>query len=116
MKKRPKKIVAQESSPLALVAEASAQEEQIVAETVDDKPVGVLRHDFERAALILNVTGDIPAWKTVDVEIKTRDDQLFTRQEVPIRGRPLVLLEETPLQPEDVIQITLKLHQQRAPR
>ncbi|MBI4489077.1 MAG: hypothetical protein HY694_08320 [Deltaproteobacteria bacterium] len=108
MKKRPKRAVAQESSPLALAAAASGEEEQIIAETMDGKLVGVLNYDYKIGGLILNVSGNFPSWRTVDVEIKTQDGQSVTRQKLLAQERHLALLEKTQLREKDIIQITLK--------
>jgi putative zinc finger/helix-turn-helix YgiT family protein len=110
MKKKPRSVVVQESSPSALAAATSEEEEQIVAETADGRPVGVLDYDYERAALILSVTGDLSPLKAVDVEIETRDGRRFTGQGLSVRGSRLLLLEQTPLRVGDVAQIMLKPH------
>jgi putative zinc finger/helix-turn-helix YgiT family protein len=110
MKKRPKRAVAQESSPLDLVAAASGEEEQIIAETMDGKRVGVLEYDFKKADLILRAEGPFPSWTLVDMKIITHDGQNIKKDQIKRKENSFVLMEKTPLHAEDVVQITLEPH------
>lgn len=107
VKRLSKRAVSQESETVSLAAEASVEEGQMVAETVDRKQVGILNYDYRRAALVLDVTGELPAWNTVDVEIETQGGRRITSLKLPARERPLVLKQG--IKPvKDVTQITLK--------
>jgi putative zinc finger/helix-turn-helix YgiT family protein len=114
---RPKHVrqstLPEQTRGLALAAETSAKEEEsIVVETADGKVMGILGFDFERAALILELTGDFSPWKSADVEIETRGGRHFTVQGLSLEQRRLVLMEKTEIGEGDVSQITLKLHHQ----
>ena len=110
LERKPKSIVSQSSGPVALAAQASPEEEQVVAATADGKHIGVLNYDYRRGALILDVAGALPSWETVDAEIETKDGQRFTKKNLSAQERRLVLLEKTQLREKDISQITLKPH------
>ncbi len=112
-KKKPKHSPLQASDVEALAADTAEEEEQIIAETMDGRPVGILNYDYEQAALILHVTGSFPAWATVDAEITSRNGQRFHKLGIP-REEQLVILNKSSLQTEDIVQITLKPHQEKA--
>ena len=82
----------------------------VAMETSDGNRIGILKHDFGQAALILSVTGNLPSWKTADVEFKTHDGQLFIKRGLSLQEQDIVLQEETNIQEEDVSQITIKPH------
>lgn len=114
MKRIHRSALPQPVRELALAAEAAlGEEELIVVETMDGRRVGVLGFDYKLAALVLEVTGDLPPWKAIDVEIETQDGQHFTRQGLSVQERRLVLLEKTTLRPGDITQITLKPHKEQ---
>lgn len=110
LERKQKSIVSQASGPVALAAQDSSEEEQVFATTAEGKPVGVLSYDYKRGNLILDITGALPSWKTIDVEIETQDGQRFTKKNLSAQERRLVLLEKTKLRGKDVAQITLKPH------
>ena len=96
---------------LSLAAEtAVAEEVPYVVETTDGRPLGVLRYDYEQAALMLDITGSLPPWDTIDVEIETQDGQRFTNQGYLNQGRCLLLLATSALRENDIAQIALKAH------
>lgn len=114
-RKRPKPTLVHDGEPQALAADSAPQEEQIVAETADGTCLGVLDYDYERAALILDVTGFFPPWAVVDAEIVSRDGRRFETMGIS-KQKQLVLLEQTPLQAEDIEEITLRPHEQTTAR
>jgi putative zinc finger/helix-turn-helix YgiT family protein len=108
-KQVPAMAMAQESSALALAAATGEEGGELVAvESVDGKRVGILNYDYERAALILTITSELPPWQVVDVEIETREGQHVPGRQVSFQEPCLVLLENTRLREKDVVQITLK--------
>ena len=101
----------QQAGGLSLAAEtAVAEEVPYVVETTDGRPLGVLRYDYEQAALMLDITGSLPPWDTIDVEIETQDGQRFTNQGYLNQGRCLLLLATSALRENDIAQIALKAH------
>jgi transcriptional regulator with XRE-family HTH domain len=97
------------TTEFALAADTALGEEaSLLVETMDGRPIGVLRYDYERAALTLDLTGALPPWQTADVEVETRDGQRFTRQGVLLQERGVVLPETSQLREKDIAQITLK--------
>lgn len=108
-KKVPAGDIAQERDALALAA-ATGEEggDLVVVESMDEKRVGILTYDYERAALILTMTHELTPWKAIDVEIEMRDGQHVTGHHVSCQEHRLVLLENTPLREKDVVQITFK--------
>lgn len=108
-----RRAIPEQARGLALAAEADSEQEEIIAvETLDGKSIGKLEFDFEAAALILEVSGDLPPWKGLDVEIETRDLRRFTRQDVAVHGRRLVLQEKTALRAAELTRITLSPHRE----
>jgi putative zinc finger/helix-turn-helix YgiT family protein len=109
-KRMPNSALAEENSSLALAAAAVGQEgDRVAVETSDGRLIGLLDYDFVQATLSLKLTtAEFPPWQAVDVEIETQGGQRFTRQNVVVRERCLILLEEISIQEEDVAQITLK--------
>jgi hypothetical protein len=61
---------------------------------------------------MLDITGSLPPWDTVDVEIETQDGQRFTNQGCLNQGRCLLLLATSALREKDIAQIALKAHPQ----
>lgn len=107
----------EQAQELALAAEADSEDEEIIAvEISEGKTIGKLEFDYERAALILEVTGNLPSWRTVDVEIETRDGRRFVQQEVSIQERRLVLQEKTSLREGEIARIKLSPHHVRERR
>jgi hypothetical protein len=99
----------QQTGRLSLAAEtAVAEEAPYVVETTDGRSLGVLRYDYEQAALMLDITGSLPPWDTVDVEIETQDGQHFTKQGFLGQKRCLLLLETRDLREKDIAHIALK--------
>jgi putative zinc finger/helix-turn-helix YgiT family protein len=97
----------------ALAADTALGEEApLIVETMDGRPIGELRYDYERAALMLDLTGDLPPWQIADIEIETQDGQHFTRQGVLLQERCVVLPETQQLREKDIAQITLKVQHQ----
>jgi hypothetical protein len=93
----------------ALAAEApSTEEEEVVVETLDGRQVGILDYDYEHAALILETTGDVPPWKTLDIDFETTDGRRFSGHNISVSDGRLVLSEKTPLRPWEISKITLK--------
>lgn len=96
-----------------LAAETPAEEEELtLMETTEGNAVGRLEFDYERAALILYVTGDFPPWKAFDVEIETRGRGRLAGQRLSVQKGRLVLLEKSSVREEDVDRIILKPHRE----
>ena len=108
LERKQKSIVSQASSPVALAAQDSSEEEQVLATTAEGKHVGVLSYDYRRGDLILDITGALPSWKTIDAEIETQDGQRFTKNNLSTQEHRLILLEKTKLREKDIARITLK--------
>jgi putative zinc finger/helix-turn-helix YgiT family protein len=105
----PARDIQQERDALALAAATGAEGgDLVVVESADEKRVGILTYDYERAALILTMTRDLTPWNTINVEIETVDGQHIAGPRVSCQERRLVLLENTPLREKDVVQITFK--------
>jgi len=93
-----------------LAAEAAvAEEAPYVVETADGRSLGVLRYDYERAALMLDITGPMPPWDTASVEIETQDGQRFTRQVLLGQEPCLLLIENSHFREKDIVRLTLKV-------
>lgn len=98
-----------------LAAETTAEEEEFtLMETAEGDPAGRLEYDYERAALILYVTGNVPPWKAFDIEIETRDGQRFIGQKLSVQKDRLVLLEKSKVREMDVDKIALKPHREES--
>ncbi len=77
--------------------------------TSDGNEVGTLEFDFNKSALIFQVTRDFPVKRVQDAEIQTRDGKILSR-EVSVEGETrLVLLRKKKIFPKDVSQITLTM-------
>jgi hypothetical protein len=101
----------QQASGLSLAAEADVAEEvPHIVETTDGRPLGVLRYDYEQAALVLDITGSLPPWEAVDVELETQNGQHFTSRSFLGQGHCLLLLATDTLREKDITQIALKVH------
>ena len=87
---------------------ALGEEAPLIVETMDGRPLGVLRYDYEQAALTLDITGDLPPWQIADIELETQDGQRFTEQGVSLQERCVVFPKTTQLREKDIAQITLK--------
>jgi putative zinc finger/helix-turn-helix YgiT family protein len=96
----------------ALAAEAiSSEEEETVVETSDGKQIGVLEFDYERGTLVLEATGALPPWRTLDVEFETTDGRHFSWHNISVSDGRLVLSEKTSLRPWEISKITLRPYQ-----
>lgn len=103
-----RQVSPQHMKELTLAMEVECEkEEPCLVETTDGRLRGVLGYDCEQAALTLDITGPLPSWETVDVEIETHDGQRFTTHALSLHER-LVLLEGTSLREQNIAQITLK--------
>ena len=77
--------------------------------TSDDKEMGTLEFDFNKGALILQVTGDVPVKRVEEAEIQTWDGKILSG-EVSVEGeKRLVLLRKKKVFPQNVSQITLTM-------
>ena len=94
----------------ALAADSESRvKSPISLRTTDDKEVGTLEFDFNKGALILQVTGDVPVKRVQEAEIQTRDGKIHSG-EVSVGGKnQLVLLRKTRVFPNEVSQITLTM-------
>ena len=100
----------QQASGLSLAAEADVAEEMpYIVETTDGRPSGVLRYDYEQAALVLDITGSLPPWEAVDVELETQDGQHLTSRGFLGQGHCLLLLTTDAWREKDIAQIALKV-------
>ncbi len=92
----------------ALAADSESRIKSAISlRTSDDREVGTLNFDYSEAALILQVTGDIPVKRVREVEIQTRDGKTLSA-EVSLEGKNrLVLLRKKKIFPKDVSQIAL---------
>ena len=110
--RKSKSVPLQASGPLPLAAQASTEEEQVVAKTEDGQLVGILKYKYSKpSALILDITGSFPSWKIIDVKIETQDGQQFSSRAVSVQGGRLVLLEQARIRERDVSRIILKPHE-----
>lgn len=105
-----KSTLIKQSEEWALAAATDLDEKVIALETSEGSRVGILKHDFQQAALVLSVTGNLPPWETADFEVETHDGRRFVRKGLSLQERDIVLQRETKIQEEDVSQITLKPH------
>lgn len=115
---RPRRVrwsaLAEQTKRLALAAKADSEDGEVtVVEASDGKILGKLEFDYEHAALVLELTGDLPLWKTVDAEIETSDGRYFTVKGLSLQQRRLVLQEKTRIREGDVSQITLNREKSR---
>jgi len=104
-------VLKQLCEELSLAAKTESEEEELLVETPDGKPVGILEYKYELAALVLNFTGEFAPWKLIDAEIETQDGRHLTNQELLIQEHRLVLIEKTTVREKDVARIILKPHQ-----
>lgn len=104
-----KKTQAEPVAEFSLAAEtSSAEEEEIVVETLDGSQVGMLDYDYEHAALVLEAIGDFPPWKTLDVEFEAADGKRFSGHNISVIDGRIVLSKKTPLRPWEISKITLR--------
>ena len=96
----------QHAKELSLAAKTAIEEEELIVETLDGKPVGILEYNYELAALTLNFTGEFIPWKLIDAEIETQDRRHLTNGELLIQEHRLVLIKKTKVRE----RISLKLH------
>jgi putative zinc finger/helix-turn-helix YgiT family protein len=102
---------------LTLAAESALEEDELIAvETLEGEAVGLLRYDYELAALVLDINGNFPPWKVVDVEIETDSGECFANHELSVHNRHLILLKKTPIREDKVVQITLRPSQRGGTR
>ena len=107
--KRKKIRQAEPVTEYSLAAETpSAEEEEIVVETLDGSQVGMLDYDYEHAALVLEAIGDFPPWKTLNVEFEAADGRCFSGCNISVIDGRIVLSEKTPLRPWEISKITLR--------
>jgi probable addiction module antidote protein len=94
----------------ALAAESESRAKSPISlRTSDDKDVGTLEFDFNKGALIFQVTRDVPVKRVQEAEIQTRDGKIHSG-EVSVQGKNrLVLLRKKKIFPKDVSQITLTM-------
>jgi DNA-binding transcriptional regulator YiaG len=107
-------VLKQLCEELSLAAKTESEEEELLVETPDGKPVGILEYKYELAALVLNFTGEFAPWKLIDAEIETQDGRHLTNQELLIQEHQLVLIEKTTVREKDVARIILKPHKSEA--
>lgn len=107
-------VLKQLCEELSLAAKTESEEEELLVETLDGKPVGILEYKYELAALVLNFTGEFAPWKLIDAEIETQDGRHLTNQELLIQEHRLVLIEKTTVREKDVARIILKPHKSEA--
>jgi probable addiction module antidote protein len=97
---------------LALAADTSKRDwDRILAVTQEGKEIGVLEYDFQHAELYLRITGDLPKWHMMDVEIKTKDGKQFLGTTTQESEDKLVLLRGKAVKREKIDQILLRPHQ-----
>ncbi len=106
-----RRVLKQLCEELSLAAKTESEEEELLVETPDGKPVGILEYKYELAALVLNFSGEFAPWKLIDAEIETQDGRHLTNQELLIQEHRLVLIEKTTVREKDVARIILKPHQ-----
>ena len=94
----------------ALAADSESHAKSPISlRTSDGNDVGTLEFDFNKGALILQVTGDVPVRRVQEAEIQTRDGKILSG-EVSVEGeKRLVLLRKKKVLPKDVSQITLTM-------
>lgn len=110
-----KKTQAEPVAEYSLAAETpSAEEEEIVVETLDGSQVGMLDYDYEHAALVLETIGDFPPWKTLNVEFEAADGRCFSGCNISVIDGRIVLSEKTPLRPWEISKITLRPSEKEA--
>ena len=102
--------VKEDAAKYALAADSESRAKSPISlRTTDDKEVGTLEFDFNKGALILQVTGDVPVKRVQEAEIQTRDGKIHSG-EVSVGGKnQLVLLRKTRVFPKDVSQIILTI-------
>ncbi len=101
------------NNKLALAADTSHKEtERIIAVTQEGQEIGVLEYDFQHAELYLNVTGTLPGWPNMDVEIQTKDGKQFLGTAARESKSKLVLLRGKPVKRDRIDQILLRPHQE----
>ena len=102
--------VKESGAKYALAAESESRAKSPISlRTSDDKDVGTLEFDFNKGALILQVTRDVPVKRVQEAEIQTRDGKIHSG-EVSVEGENrLVLLRKKKIFPKDVSQITLTM-------
>lgn len=101
------------NNKLALAADTSHKEtERIIAVTQDGQEIGALEYDFQHAELYLQVTGTLPGWPIMDVEIQTKDGKQLLGTASRESKSKLVLLRGKPVKRDRIEQILLKPHQE----
>ena len=110
----PRSVLKQFCEEISLAAKTDSEEEELIVETPDGKPVGILEYKYELAALVLNFTGEFAPWQLVDAEIETQDGRHLINQQLLIQERRLVLIEKTTVREKDVARVILKPHQSEA--
>lgn len=98
---------------LALAADTSHKgSDKILAVTQEGEEIGALEYDFQHAELYLRVTGTLPRWHSMDVEIQTKDGKQFIGTTARESGNKLVLLRGKPVKRDKIDQILLRPHQE----
>ncbi|GEM_PF-228966 len=98
---------------LALAADTSHKEaERILAVTQEGEEIGTLEYDFQHAELYLQVTGTLPGWPKMDVEIQTKDGKQFLGTTARESGNKFVLLRGKSVKRDKIDQILLRPHQE----
>ena len=94
----------------ALTADSESHAKSPISlRTSDGNDVGTLEFDFNKGALILQVTGDVPVRRVQEAEIQTRDGKILSVEVSLEGGKRLVLRRKKKVLPKDVSQITLTM-------
>ena len=94
----------------ALAADSESHAKSPISlRTSDGNDVGTLEFDFNKGALILQVTGDVPVRRVQEAEIQTRDGKILSVEVSLEGGKRLVLRRKKKVLPKDVSQITLTM-------
>ena len=108
-----KAAVRSANKKLALAADTSHKEaERIIAVTPEGEEIGALEYDFQHAELYLQVTGALPGWPNMDVEIQTKDGKQFSGAAARESGNKFVLLRGKSVKRDKIDQILLRPHQE----
>ncbi len=90
---------------------AHDQPGKIILVTPEGNEAGTLEYDFERAELYLDITGALPKWHTLDVEIQTNDGNKFQETTTRETGTKLVLSRERHVKRDKVESVTIRPRQ-----
>jgi len=93
----------------ALAADTKSKHpEATVLTSGDGKDLGLLKYDYQKAELYIDITTSLPDWPGFDVEIRTKDGNQIKNSVGRVKGSKFVLLQQTPITIDQVNEVVIR--------